>query len=287
MASKQYISIIRLFEHCGIPYQGELNISRIKKQLTAEFGLAASGIIEIDTHSYNKNDVFEEIEHPDVQTRIGYHQKLWESKALLSFLEDNIFDEPGMKEDMKKFQNDVVFDHFFSPYFAVSFNYIARNCLNELRLNDMAELLIFEDFLQGQDREEAFRPIRIFLEENIRLLKNTNKDTYKLIKPKIEHWVSTHWSSFLNNLPHEFYNSRNDLTSNLVNLTVAIQKTNKSDCRFISTELTCLTQLTPELTDIIYSNHKVYTNTATTTGSGNYGWIIWVVIILIRILSGC
>jgi hypothetical protein len=287
LASKQYISIIRLFDHCGIAYQEEINISRVKKQLTAEFGIAVSGIIEIGQHSYNKNDIFEEIDRPDFNTRIIYHKKIWESIATLTFLENNIFDGEKMRMEMKKFQNDVQFDHFFSPYFSASFNYIARNYLNDLRLDDMAELLAFEDFLQGIDREEAFKPIRLFLEDSMRLLKNTNKDNYKLVKPKIAHWINTRWSHFINNLPHEFYNMRNDLISSVVNLTVAIQKTNRSDCRSISTELTCLTQLSPELTDIIYNNHQVYTNTATITNSGNYGWVIWVIIILIRILSGC
>ena len=287
MASKQYISIIRLFEHCGIAYDSEIIVSRIKKQLTAEFGIAASGIIEIDHHSYNKNDVFEEIEAPDFITRLYYHKKIWNAPYLLAFLEDAVFDEPKMQEAMQQFQNDTVFDGFFSPYFAISFNYISRNCLNEFRLDDLGNLLLFEEFLLGEDREEAFRPIRIFLEDNIRLLKNTNTNNYRLVKPRIQHWIESSWSSFINNLPHEFYNSRNELSSNLVNVTVAIQKTNTSDCRKISHQLTSLSHLSPELADIIYNNHKVYTSNPITRSTGNWGWIVWLIIILIRILSGC
>lgn len=287
MASKQYISIIRLFEHSGILYDGEINLSRIKKQLTAEFGIAVSGIIEVDHHSYNKNDVFEEIERSDFIARLYYHKKIWGSPCLLSFLEEAIFDEQKMQEAMQQFQNDPVFDSFFSPYFAMSFNYIARNCLNEFRLDDMGSLLLFEEFLLGEDREEAFRPVRIFLEDNIRLLKNTNTDNYKLVKPKIQHWINGNWSGFVNSLPHEFYNSRNELSSNLVNITVAIQKTNKPECKRISHELTSLSHLSPELADIIYNNHKVYTSNPITRSTGNWGWIVWLIIILIRILSGC
>ncbi len=288
MANKQYISIIRLFEHCSIPYREEINISRIKKQLTAEFGLAPSGIIEIEKHSYNKNDVFEELERADFATRLEYHKKIWNTPGMTAFLEDNVFDEYKMREAMQQFQNDTVFDTFVSPYFAASFNYLTRNYITELRLDDAGNLLLYEEFLQGEDREEAFRPIRIFLDDNIRLLKNTNRDNYNLVKPKLQHWMTTSWSNFLNHLPHEFYSSRNEISSNLVNLTVAIQKTDKKDCKTISTELTCLSNLSPELMDIIYNNHKVYTNTATRTGSGgNWGWVIWVVIILMRIMSGC
>ena len=287
MASKQYISIIRLFENCSIDYDGEIILSRIKKQLTAEYGIAASGIIDIDHHSYNKNDVFEEIEHPDFITRLYYHRKIWMSPFMLAFLEDAIFDEPKMQDAMRQFQNDTVFDNFISPYFAHSFNYIARNYLNEYRLNAMGELLLFEEFVQGEHREEALRPVRLFLEDEVRLLKNTNASNYKLVKPKILHWINSDWSSFVNNLPHEFYNSRNELSTNLVNVTVAIQKVNKADCRKISHQLTALSHLSPELADIIYNNHKIYSGNAITRSTGNWGWIIWLIIILIRILSGC
>lgn len=287
MASKQYISIIRLFEHCGIAYDSEIIVSRIKKQLTAEFGIAASGIIEINHHSYNKNDVFEEIEHPDFITRLSFHRKIWNSLCLLSFLEDAVFNEPKMQEAMSQFQNDTVFDNFISPYFAQSFNYIARTNLTEFKLYAMGELLLFEEFVLGEDREEALRPVRLFLDDQIRLLKNTNAGNYKLVKPKIEHWINSEWSSFVNNLPHEFYNSRNELSTNLVNVTVAIQNVNKADCRKISHQLTALSHLSPELADIIYNNHKVYSGNAITRSSGNWGWIVWLIIILIRILSGC
>lgn len=287
MASKQYISIIRLFEHSGITADGEINVSRIKKQLTAEFGITASGIIEIDGHSYNKNDVFEEIEKTDFTTRLQYHQKIWATRSLLSFLEDAVFNEPQMQAAMRQFQNDTVFDSFISPYFAHSFNYSARNYLNELKLYAMGELLLFEEFILGEDREEALRPVRLFLDDQIRLLKNTNTGNYKLVKPKIQQWIDSDWSSFVNNLPHEFYNSRNEISSNLVNVTVAIQKTYKADCKKISYQLTSLSHLSPELADIIYNNHKVYTSNPLTRSSGNWGWIIWLILILVRIISGC
>ncbi len=287
MARKQYISIIRLFNHCSIPFEEAVNLSRIKKQLTAEFGLAASGFIEVDGFSYNKNDVLEEIERPDFAYRLGYHKRIWESKDVLIMLEQNSFSH-NFRNQMRQFQNDDNFDIFFSPYFATPFNYSARNLLNSSSFDELGDLMAYEGFLLGADREEAFKSTRVFLEENVRILKNTNKDNYNIVQPKIQHWVQPNWSSFMNNLPDEYYNYRHDIAFYLVNTTVAIQKVNRKDCKAISHELTCLTDLSTDLSKTIYDNHKVYMHASTGTSSGgNYGWIIWGAIILVRILIGC
>jgi hypothetical protein len=190
---------------------------------------------------------------------------------------------------MQPFHNDIDFDQFFSGYFSIPFNYAARNYLNAGDFDEVANLLDFEEFVVAEDREEAFKSIRVFLDENIRLLRNSRADNYKILKPKIKHWTEPFWSGFINGLPHEFYGARHDIAFHLINLTVAIQKVNKKDCKNISHELTCLTELSPELTELIYNNHKVYTHAASSaaSGSGNYSWLIWVAIVLIKIMAGC
>lgn len=288
MASKQYTSIIRLFLHSDVSVnEPVVNISRIKKQLIAEFDFAKDGFIVIDKYSYSKNDVLEELGRNDFLERLHYHKRIWENKAVLSILEDNELRLYELRDQIKTFANDPAFDAFFSPYFAFPFNYITRNYLNEKRLSDVGAWLLFEDFLQGEDREEAFRTLRIFLDENVRLLKNINQDNYKTIRPQIEHWLKPGGSDLLNHLPHEFYSLKNDLVLYLINLTVRIQTTHKQDCKNISTELTCVTDITPEYEDLIMNNHKAYTQTRYATSSGNnYWWILWVVIMLFRLLAG-
>jgi len=288
LASKQYTSIIRLFLHSDVATNGEaINMPRIKKQLAAEFDFAKEGFITVDGYNYSKNDVLEELSREDFLERLHYHKKIWENKAVLSILEDNELRLYELRDQIKTFTNDTAFDAFFSPYFAVPFNYISRNYLNEKRLSDMGAWLLFEDFLQGEDREEAFRAIRIFLDENIRLIKNINSDNYKSIRPQIDHWLKPGGSDLLNHLPHEFYSTKNDLVLYLINLTVRIQKINKQDCKNVSTELTCVTDITKEYEDLIMNNHKVYTQTNYATSSGNnYWWILWVVILLFRLLAG-
>ncbi|MEO5943461.1 MAG: hypothetical protein ABIP30_15005 [Ferruginibacter sp.] len=286
MANKQYISIIRLFEHCDISVEENIQVSRIKKQLAAEFDLGTSGFIETEGYSYNKQDVFEEVEKPDFIGRLHYHQLLWNRKVLLAMLEDNVVDLPGIDKDFKSFQNDPSFDQFFSPYFGFSFNYISRSFLNELKLDELSEWLCYEDFLLPEDREEGFRAIRIFLEDNIRLLRNINTTSYKPVRAKVIHWGENGASRFLNNLPDDFYAAKNEIVLYLINLTVRIQKTYKKDCKHLSTELTCLRDLPEETANLIYNNHRAYTQSRVTF-RGNYSWLIWVAFILIRILAGC
>lgn len=288
MASKQYTSIIRLFIHSDVSIDdAAINIPRIKKQFTAEFDFAKEGFIQVDGYSYSKNDVLEELGRPDFLERLIYHKRIWENKAVLSVLENNELRLTELRDQIKTFANEPAFDAFFSPYFAVPFNVISRNYLNDGRLSDVGAWLLFEDFLQGEDREEGFRVIRVFFEENIRLIRNINADNYKTIRPQIEHWLKPGGADLLNNLPHEFYGTKSDIVLYLINLTVRIQKINKKDCKNISTELTCITDISQEYEDLIMNNHKAYTQTRYTTSSGNnYWWIVWAAIFILKFLAG-
>jgi hypothetical protein len=162
-----------------------VNVARIKKQLLAEFDFADGGFINIDDYSYSKNDVLEEIGRTDFLQRLFYHKRIWDHKAVLAILENNELQLDELRTDIKTFSGDTDFDRFFSPYFVLPFNYISRNFLNKGELIKQAEWLLFEDFLQPEDREEGFGPLRIFLDNNIRLLRNINGDNYKNTRPQL------------------------------------------------------------------------------------------------------
>ncbi len=290
MANKQYISIIRLFEHCGISTGDDFNLLRVKKQLQAEFTIAKNGFIEVDGYTYSRHDVLEEIEQPDFLNRLTFHKAIWKSRQLLQLLENNSIDLTTIHIEFISFWNNKEFDQFFSPYFAGPFNYLSRTLLTEMRLKEMGDLLGYEGFLLPVEREEAFRPLRIFLDENIRLLRNVNGDNYKMMRPKIAHWIDQDWYVLFNHLPQEFYDEKNDITSRLVNIGVAIQKTHRRDCRKMSEQLISLQDTPESLRSIIVSNHAVYTSSRV-KGIGFRGGfgIVWVFILLIRAITsnGC
>jgi hypothetical protein len=291
LASKQYISIIRLFEHCGISTAADVNLARARKQLVAEFGIAQDGFIEVDGYTYSRHDVLEEIDHPAFLQRLVFHNQIWKSPQILELLENNVADMESIDVEFRPFTKNKEFDIFFSPYFAGPFAYLSRKYLGELRMHELGKLYGYEDFLQPEEREEAFQPVRIFLEENKRLLHNVNGQNYSIMRPKIIPWIETDWSIFFNSLPHEFYDLKVDIATRLVNIGVEIQKKKKSDCRSTSTQLYSLEDIPEHLRKVIASNHLVYHRKS---GSGSSGWrsgwwIIWVFIMLIRAVSsdGC
>ncbi len=289
MANKQYISPIRLFDHCGIDYSGEVNLQRLKKQLSAEFDFSKSGFIETGGYTYNKNDVLEEIERPDFISRLTYHKKIWQNKNMLAVLEDNQVDLYAIKYSFDEFQNDPAFDDFFSPLFAAPFNHISRSFLINGRLQDLGQWLWYRDFLKAPEREEGFKSIRIFIEENDKLFKNISRDNYKSFRPKIKHWLGQEWPMLFNNLPDEFYPLKNSMIADLINLTVKIQRLNGQDCRLISNGLIQLRDVPEDLSATIASNHSIYNGTGTKSTSPNYWWIIWIAIFVIRMIAtgGC
>jgi len=290
LASKQYISIIRLFNHCGIATGEAFNLSRAKKQLQAEFGIAVDEFIKVDGYTYSRHDVFEELEDPGIAERLVFHEQIWNSPQILRLLENNAADLGNMYDEFTPFWNNIKFDQFFSPYLAGPFAYLSRSFLAEARLKDVGQLMLYQGFLQPADREEAFRPLRIFLDENSRLLRNVNGENYTMMRPKISHWIYSEWHIFFNNLPDEFYEVKNDITTRLVNLGVEVQKSHRRDCKRVSGQLISLQDTPESLRNTIITNHAVYTGSSRSKlGWRGIFWIGWIVIMGIRTVSssGC
>ena len=294
MAEKQYISPIRLFDHLGIDYTSELNIPRIKKHLAAEFSMSRDGFIEIDGHTYSRNDVTEETDRPDFPKRLVYHHRIWKKTALLNLLEDNKVNVSGVINDLNSFQADPEFDEFFSPYFAAPFNYTARSLINDNDLFQLGDWLSVEGFILAPQKEEGLKSIRMFLDENARTFRNLNQDNYTSFRSKLLPWFRYGWHRFFNNLPEDFYGAKEDMIVSLINHSVRIQKTNREDCQNISNELMQLHGLPDNIRSTIESNDKVYnvrsgTSSSSSSGSGSYWWIIWVIIAVIRLAmhGGC
>jgi hypothetical protein len=284
LASKQYISIIRLLEHCGISTNEELNLTRVKKQLSAEFGMSANGFIEVDGHTYTRNDVFEELDRPDFSERLVYHRQLWHSPQLREWLENNNVNLYTIADEFTSFLGDKKFDEFFSIYFSGPFNYAARTILTSHHLTEMGKLLAYEEFIQPAEREDAFRPIRIYLDDALRTLRNINGDNYSMMRPKIVQWIEEDWYTFFNNLPPEFYEIKFEIVTKLINIGVAVQKTHRNDCRLVSEQLVSLKDTPEALRGIIVSNNTVYSNSSSSSSSSwrSYWWIIWVIFMLVR-----
>lgn len=290
--AKQYVSIIRLFNHSGITVDNDFNLPRVKKQLQAEFGIAQDGFIEVEGHTYTRHDVMEELDRPDFMKRLTFHKQIWDSPEVLDLLENSAIDLDTFGEAFKPFCGNSEFDEFFSPYFGGSFFYLSRTLLADNSLAEMGHLLSYEEFLLPAEREEAFRPIRLFFDENLKTLRNISDENYKLMRPKISHWIEKAWHTFFNNLPHEFYEAKAEVATMLVNIGVAVQKTHRRDCRQVSEQLILLQDMPESLRGTIVSNHAVYSKSGgskVSWGGGGFG-VFWLIFLLVRIVAssdGC
>jgi hypothetical protein len=255
---KPYLSIIRLLEHCGIEYDGAINISRLKKILLAEFGLSPTGIITIEQHSYNKNDIIAEIENTDFSNRLQWHIAIWQCKNVCRFLELDVLHTDELKEEISVFKENDWFKKFISPQLAVAFNYFTRNIVYRKDMEAIRRLLFLNDFLLPEHRVVAFSSLRLFFDEQIKLLRNTTKDSFKLMRPKIKHWAFKRWYKCFNQLPHEFYQQQYDIVFYLIHVTVNIQHRNPHTCYGISRQLTKVKGMPEEISTLIKKNHKIY-----------------------------
>jgi len=240
-------------------------------------------------YTYTRQEVFGEIDRPDFPERLPFHRQLWESPQVLALLEKSTADLNSIEHEFEPFFGNKKFDEFFSPFFAGPFNYISRTLLAEPDLNKMGKLLAYEDFLQPAERDEAFRPLRIFLDENLKLLKNTGGENYGLMRPKMKYWIESSWAGFFNNLPHEFYEVKNEIITRLINISVAVQKGHRGDCREMSDQLISLAETPESLRSVILTNHAAYNQNSSSFAWKNIRWIIWIIIILIKLAAtgGC
>lgn len=289
MASATYLSPIRLFDHCGISYNEGFSFSRMKKQLNAEFEYSKDGFIEIEKYHYNKNDILNEIELTDFEERLIYHKRIFQNKNMLSILEDNIIYLDTASNDFMEFVNDEKFDAFFSPYFANAFYQISRKWFNQAQYKEISKLLLYEQFILENDREEAFKAIRIYFQEQLSIYKNISKENYSTYRNGLAYLWDYGWVDFMNTLPDEFYDLKNDLVTSVINLTVALQKPIVADSKSISTRLSKLQGLSSNLSELIINNDEVFNPKSSNSFKtyAGFGWIIFIIIRVIISAEGC
>lgn len=290
LVSKQYSSIIRLLDYLQIDTESELNISRIKKQVLAEFAIATTGFIEVDGYSYSKNDVLNELESPDFEKQLSFHKIIWKASNLMELLEKNNTYLKHLEVDFKDIPNDVEFDEFLSPFFAKPFAIFSRNLLNAKCFEEMSILLKYQNFILEDQQEIAFQPISQFLEENLRLLRNVSKENYGALYPQIRSWIEGDWYLFFNMLPDEFYDIKDSIIRKLVNMTVFLQKERVNQAKAISRKLIELVDIDQEVRKIILENDKIYNGVADSSSSNeNWRWLIPVGVVLIKVITmgGC
>ncbi len=288
MANLQYISIIRLFQHCDVDYLSiPFNTTRAKKQLQAEFAMQEDGIITIDGFHYNKSDVLAELDNPTIEDRLHYHQLIWNNQQVLNLLEKEEINMDTIGQELNVYRKDEKFIAFFSPYFATPFNNMCRSLLHPPQLDVLGVFLKMQQFLLPEDKTEAFSSIRLFLADTEKLMRNTTQQNYITNRAAFTPWLNSNWHTFVNMLPEEYYEEKNDLARDFINLTVDIQKTMWQDCKSYSDSLVKIGGLENGLRSLVVKNNNVFNSIQAEKSSseGLSGWqIFWIVVVIIRIV---
>lgn len=278
-----------------------INISRAKKQLAAEFNMEPSGIIQLDGVDYNKQDILNCLESPNMVVQLDFHKKIWAHKNLLHFLESGIVDEQ-FETDIDTVKEDIPFVGFCSPYFAPQFNKEMKQRLAKDDFAAAADWIVYCQMILLSDGETAFASTANYLEQAIRLFRNLNKTTFLNRKEEVAVWTQD-WARFLNWLPDNLYSLKDDLAMVLINFCVEIQNADEQTCFLISKQMILLDYVDPSNARLIRENHEIYAEKVAGTylnpegkkrapqkkSKPNYIWIILIcVITFVRIMDkGC
>jgi|JI10StandDraft_1071094.scaffolds.fasta_scaffold92616_1 hypothetical protein len=273
--------MVRLLLQFGVDIDSELNLQRIRKQILLEFAVAENGIIHIDDHSYNKNDLLEEIDRENFVERWHYHKLIWERKQILEVLEDDIINLDTINDELNHYRNDYIFKEFISPYFSYSFNSMAKTLLSPPKLGTLSLLMNYQVFILDEDIEYAFSSIIKYLSEQEKLFKNISKETFHLHSKSIAQWTSGNWGEFLDKLPDIYYSYKEEIVVALINLTVELQHDNTKVSKAISSQLALMKNIDEQHFTLIQDNEKIF------QGEKSYWWVFWVVFVLAKIFTGC
>lgn len=297
-----YISIIKFLAYCNIEVTdaASLSISRVKKQVNAEFGLAENGIITIDHTTYNKQDVLNILEASNCTEIINYQLLIEQYPALKHFLETG----EALSEintDIAQLSDNEGFVTYISPYFAQLFNKEMRQRLQNYAFKEAADWTPNCRLVLLSDGEAAFSSTSGFLNENIKLFKNLNHVSFNSRIEEVIPWTGD-WAEFMNQQPDILYAQKEELSNVLIDFCIEIQNEDPKTCYLISEQMTKLNFLDGVTTKVIHDNHEIYEAAIANASwvskeikkkhrtNNGYGKMIRLVIfiaILIRIISNC
>ncbi len=222
---------INPFEILGIIPQTEVKlpllIKKAKKRWLAEFELTGSTTIDINGHTFDRNDLLKLLEQ--VQHNAIFHFKLLQYPNLMDFLKygDITFLE---NTTMPTWQVDKPFCQFIAPYFASQFDNLFSNAVKN---NDFERLTIMTNYilpLPQRYHYECYKLTVRYWREQLKTLKRcVQKVNIYLIPERFEYFHATSTIDLLNLMPDAFfYTIRAQFAEELTQLGVNITNRHKN-----------------------------------------------------------
>lgn len=291
---QKYKSPIRFFEASGMSVS-ELatQANKAKKIVQAEFATAEQGFIELDGHIYNKQELLTFLNHPNLEEEINFHSNIWKYKSLLDFLEQDIWDQEQNSWEMMFHQQGFVKN--ISPYVAHSFLQVSRYLLQQQNLELLASFMHLDRFIVEEDKEAAYSAINNYINEQYKVFKNLNTETYLAKTDLIAPWTSQMWYDIFNRLPNALDHLIDDFTRKVTDFLVDIQHIDRSKAVHLAYNLSRITRLDYEMTELTKSNYEAlvekptFTGTRDTKQNKKFYWmyVAFILFFLFRVLRAC
>ncbi|MEY2829490.1 MAG: hypothetical protein RIQ33_1348 [Bacteroidota bacterium] len=286
-----YQSPIRLFNHLQLSNNllvDNLQISKVKKLIHAEFAIAENGVISIENWDYNKADILNDFEAENFTEKYLIHQQIWNCPSLLHFMENAAYKVAIVKYDeWREILNNETFKAYFAADFAIAFNKCSSQYIYEFNFYMLGELMKAGNFITDEYFDEAFQNMRLFLDSGTKLFKNTNKENCNS-NPDFEKWVYHDFGKFVSKLPYGCSENINLFAVAAINLSVELQHLKTKYSVRISEQLTYLLDVVhPEYADLIKKNHEVFSGISKSNKSwwnGRFGLGVGIGVLIIRIL---
>ncbi|RYY89016.1 MAG: hypothetical protein EOO15_07380 [Chitinophagaceae bacterium] len=226
-----YRSPVRLLLHAGEPLQpfSPQTLARARKKLVAELALTGDELT-IGEQVYTRHDINTLLQDIS-EEQWSMHCLVYTITPLLNFLETATADLPGMEKELRPFRFKPGFAKFMSSWFALSFRDATARMIRNVQPAELAELLLFRDFISPQDEELAYERLRRYFDELLTRIRGIEYDNFEANRTALNFLYSPAWIRFINALPPALAQERDLVAEALLSLVARFQ--NKATWAFL------------------------------------------------------
>lgn len=266
---------------------------QVRKKLLAEFNLTPNITITVGNKQYTKDEVLKAIDQLKELQYLNDHAAIFQNKPLLTWLENPTgakFPSTSISDLYWSGQQTPFIDEILAEGLLTS----CASLLKRRQFSTIKEPLIVAFSLPDQWQYGVQETIYEFLHGITTQLEEAKKaPDHQRDQSTFGFILYDNWADFLNSLPKDtFWHAINDYCVEAVNYTVAVQHDQRHFVYNITHQLV-RTNCDSGLKTTIQSNYQIYKENyhhkpgVPATKSRSYGWVIWVVIVLIKLALAC
>lgn len=271
----------------------DTNLIRLRKQLLAELNLSGETTITVNKKQYSKDEIIKTIDLLLNNPNLDVHEFIYNNLFLLKYLEDdsltlntNLYSKLEISETIKGKLENIIYDRFIVQF---------KKGMSVRNFANAEGALILMNTLTDNYKNECYEEVHksLYTFSNYILEIEANIDDYK--KDDLKFLTYQTLALFLNRLPEEFDDLKNEITVRIINLVVAYHRLSGHSTEITKGISTMLLKINceEEHSKLIRNNHKVFSNTSSSSSSSETApWriIIFVIIVLVNVLRmgrGC